>query len=179
MILFDYFFGTEYLSAREVRRRTERLVEDDREIARLYRQVDAPVEVAECGEGIRAMYDVARRVIRVAPHGHTAEGLREALLHEMVHAYDHQVRGVDIGRIDGLAASEVHAMRECECRGCWGKRRCVRERAAEAVELAIGDRKRAEDAVGRVFEEAFGEELWDVGDGTDPFELWPQFGPNV
>lgn len=44
----------------------------------------------------------------------------EALVHEMVHAYDHCARGRDLTACEQLACSEVRAAREAECRATFG-----------------------------------------------------------
>jgi hypothetical protein len=46
--------------------------------------------------------------------------VREALTHELVHAFDHCVARRDLTRAESLACSEVRAAREAECRDNFG-----------------------------------------------------------
>ena len=46
----------------------------------------------------------------------SADSIREALTHELIHAYDHCAARRDLTRCDELACSEIRAAREAECR---------------------------------------------------------------
>ena len=179
MMFLDYFFGTKYLSEEEIKGKVDELVRNDRDISYLYQMVTVPIKIEECGEGIRAMYNIRKREILISPFGFDEKSLREALLHEMVHAYDHQFQNIDLNTIEGLAKSEIHAMKECECSSCWFPRKCTMEKAIEAVDLSIGNRNKAKEAVESVFETGFNDNIFYHRDDADEFESWPQYGPNV
>lgn len=76
--------------------------------------------------------------------------VREALIHELVHAYDYTVRNMDFRKPDILACSEIRSAREAECfeklsafQHFWGLKslkpwldeRCARRTAVKATSV--------------------------------------------
>ena len=86
----------------------------------------------------------------------------EALTHELVHAVDYCQRGMDLGRCEPLACSEVRAAREAECRGVidfgpfWSRKKCSRSKAMDAVGQIFP--MEGEGCVERVFERCYADE---------------------
>jgi len=64
------------------------------------------------------------------------------LAHELTHARDFLVVGLDLGACGGLACSEVRAARAAECVDRWdflgARRRCTREVASTSTRMAFG-----------------------------------------
>jgi len=56
------------------------------------------------------------RIVMCANALHSRQEVREALRHELVHAFDHCVSQRDLAEPYGLACSEIRAAREAECR---------------------------------------------------------------
>jgi hypothetical protein len=172
--LLDLLFGPPPLSEDELNAEIKTLISSDPEISELYAATKVDPRVCECGDGIRALYHINHREIWINPSGLTRDALREALLHEYIHASDHIVKGIDISTILGLATTEVHAMAQCECRNAWFPRSCVFQNAVQAVTLATHDKEKAEKAVESVFEDAY-----ETPD-PDPTPSWYYYtvGPN-
>jgi len=62
----------------------------------------------------------------------TPEVVENALLHEAVHAYDYINKRYDFHTCEGLAATEIRAVREAECgkhKWSWLKNRCIKSSA--------------------------------------------------
>ncbi|GBG24210.1 Mitochondrial inner membrane protease ATP23-like [Hondaea fermentalgiana] len=56
------------------------------------------------------------RIVMCANELRSRGEVREALRHELVHAFDHCVSRRDLAEPNGLACSEIRAAREAECR---------------------------------------------------------------
>jgi inner membrane protease ATP23 len=71
----------------------------------------------------------------------SSDAIEEVLVHELVHAYDHCVTGVDLTNSHELAHSEVRAAREAECH--YGKpylwKHCIRTTAISSTRCLFGD----------------------------------------
>jgi hypothetical protein len=85
------------------------------------------------------------------------KNIEEALLHELVHAYDYSLARYDFYSCEGLASSEVRAAREAECSGRmlvfdWLRSRCIRSCASRSTSNIYG--KEAHECVKRVFDKA-------------------------
>ncbi|OHS92681.1 hypothetical protein TRFO_41008 [Tritrichomonas foetus] len=155
MFFYNYLFGPSDFNETELKNEIDRLLKDDYEISSLHKKMKVPIKIKECGEGIRSLYHIQKKEIWIHPEGYDAYSLREALLHEIIHAYDHQVNKIPLSTIDGLARSEIHAMKLCECRDAWFVKRCTRNKAIEAVTLSIKDRKKAENIVESIFDDVY------------------------
>jgi hypothetical protein len=62
------------------------------------------------------------------------------LRHELVHAMDHAIHGLDMGTCAGLACSEVRASAAGECAGMWPEFRrslCIRGAAATSTSMVF------------------------------------------
>jgi hypothetical protein len=63
--------------------------------------------------------------------------IEEAMVHELIHAYDYSKKRCDFKSCLGLAYSEVRAAREAECSGQfasqWLKNQCIRNRAIKST----------------------------------------------
>jgi hypothetical protein len=72
----------------------------------------------------------------------TPRALGDVLRHELVHAVDAGVHGLDLGSCAGLACSEVRAAGEGACAGGgaggWARRRCARAGARASVGMVYG-----------------------------------------
>jgi hypothetical protein len=112
--MLDWLFG-HYLNEIEIQTEIERLTETDPIISQLFRATKIKPQVRECPEGIRSCYRIKEKEIWVSPSGYDSKSLREALLHEYIHADDHIVQEIDLSSAKELAISEIHAMKECEC----------------------------------------------------------------
>jgi hypothetical protein len=90
--------------------------------------------------------------------------IEEAVVHELVHAYDYSKKRCDFSSCLGLAYSEVRAAREAECSGKfasqWLKNQCIRNRAV--LSTANLYPRSAKSCVDSVFDDA----LKDMG-GVD------------
>lgn len=85
------------------------------------------------------------------------KNIEEALLHELVHAYDYSLARYDFYSCEGLASSEVRAAREAECSGRmlvfdWLRSRCIRSCASRSTSNIYGEE--AHECVKRVFDKA-------------------------
>ena len=158
--ILDFFFGKTFLTKEEIQEKINTLLENDYEISYLHKKAKVPVKIKECGDGIRALYNIKKKEIWISPYGFDENSLREALLHESIHAYDHLYRKINIQTINGLAQTEVHAMKQCECRKAWFTKSCTRNKAIEAVQLSVGSEVKAREAVDNVMDSAYYEELW-------------------
>tara|TARA_B110000208_G_scaffold111980_1_gene138054 strand:+ start:357 stop:896 length:540 start_codon:yes stop_codon:yes gene_type:complete len=76
----------------------------------------------------------------------SAAEVREALTHELVHAYDWHVRGAQtLATCEGLACSEVRSHREAECArysklpigASFALRACVKRKATTATQVGV------------------------------------------
>ena len=110
-------------------------------------------------------------IVLCANRLHSAKEVEEALVHELVHAYDMGPARCDLTNVDALAASEVRAAREAECARYvggaaaatsvwpaaseWLLKRCCRDTATTATR-AMFPREGAA-SVERVFERAFAD----------------------
>ena len=112
-------------------------------------------------------------IVLCANRLHSAKEVEEALVHELVHAYDMGPARRDLTNVDALAASEVRAAREAECAhylsgagaaaavsvwpaaSDWLFKRCCRDTATTATR-AMFPREGAA-SVERVFERAFAD----------------------
>ncbi len=66
--------------------------------------------------------------------------LASVLRHELVHAVDHAVHGLDMGSCAGLACSEVRAAWLQECQGvwpAWRRQRCAGQHAGVSADMAF------------------------------------------
>ena len=158
MFIFDWIFGSS--SSRSISCEINRLLREDSEISALNKRMCVPVYVLDCGENIRALYNISNREIWIDPKCSDPYSLREALLHEMIHAYDHQVNGLKLSTLKGLATSEVHAMRQCECKNALFKKICTKEKAIQAVSLSINNEKKAQKIVDDIFEDVYYDEFY-------------------
>lgn len=85
------------------------------------------------------------------------KNIEEALLHELVHAYDYSLARYDFYSCDGLASTEVRAAREAECSSRmlvfdWLRSRCIRSCASRATSHIYGEE--AHECVKRVYDKA-------------------------
>ena len=167
----DFLFGDSAVNT--VESEVELMIQNDWEISALRKETKVPVLVKPCGEGIRACYRIDKKEIWISPDICDLGSLREALLHEFVHAHDHLVKKIPIGTISGLATSEIHAMKRCECCDAWFKRSCTRSKAIEAVALSVGSEEKAIDAVDRVFDDVYDEGAAKYEPPFDEFVMGP------
>jgi hypothetical protein len=84
------------------------------------------------GDGVTLLYDRMR----------SRADVETLLAHELTHARDSLVSGLDLGACGGLACSEVRAARAAECADRWdvlgARRRCAREVATTSARMAFG-----------------------------------------
>jgi hypothetical protein len=163
-------FIVPFLSEAEVEAEVARLTRSDPEISVLYAETRVRAHVRECPPGVRACYHTAAREIWVSPTDFERASLREALLHEYIHAHDHLVGNIDVGSVGGLSVSEVHAAMRCECRGALFHRACAFAKAVDALACAIGSHAAAREAVGAVFADAYAR--FSPAPADDPPLLW-------
>lgn len=92
----------------------------------------------------------------------SAEEVEEVLTHELIHAYDYIVRGVDMKSGEEMACSEVRAAAFAECRNKPGyfweyfKKSCVRGVAIRATKL---NDENAEELVSKVFAKCYDDKM--------------------
>jgi hypothetical protein len=158
----EFLFGHS-LTETEVIDEVNQLIQADTEISELFQATRIQPQVRELPETMRSCYRVDKRQIWISPTIRDRASLREAVLHEFIHANDHLVNGIDLSTVKGLAISEVHAMQTCECRDSWFPRSCTHDSAVEAVGLSIGDLERSKRIVAEVFDEAY---RWEVPDNN-------------
>ena len=159
----DFYEENIPLTKEEIQKEIKYLTANDKEISFMLKKTKVPILIKDCGEGIRALYNIKKRQIWVSEHDTMPGSLQEVLLHECIHSYDHIVNKIDISTISGLAKSEIHAMKMCECRGSWFRRFCTKTRAIQAVFLSTGDYAKAEEAVKKEFETAYYDNVLDFG----------------
>lgn len=86
--------------------------------------------------------------------------LREALTHELVHAYDFSNKRCNFYSCDGLAYTEVRAAREAECNRpfpvTWLRDYCIKDMATRSTKNIYG--KDSHKCVERVFDSARADE---------------------
>lgn len=137
----------------------DRIIKEDPKISYLNKKMKVPIIIKECGEGIRSLYHIKNKEIWVDPFRNDINSLEEPLLHEFIHAYDHLVNKIPLSTVNGLARSEIHAMKLCECKNAWFVKRCTKQKAIEAVSLSINNEERAERVVNEVFNETYNDEF--------------------
>lgn len=99
---------------------------------------------------------------------HSEKDVQEALTHELIHAYDHQVTKRDLTQCHQLAYSEIRAAREAECAALahsqswlpqtmrvWFLERCVRDTATQATRALFPTQ--GGGCVADVFREAYAD----------------------
>ena len=153
----DFYFDSIPLTKEQVRKEIERLKANDKEISAILKKTNVPIIIKECGSGIRALYNIKKKEIWVSDKDVEPGSLKEILLHECIHSYDHTVNKINISTLEGLARTEVHAMKMCECKNAWFKKYCTKTKATKAVSLSLGDYEKAEKAVLDVFDSAYNE----------------------
>jgi hypothetical protein len=131
------------------------LIRSDEELSRLFAQTKVPAYVHECPPGSRACYHIPSKEIWISPSNWERATLRDVLLHEYIHAYDHVVAGIDIATLRGLSITEIHAAMRSECRTAFCHKSCTRSVAIQAVATASGNEKAAQQIVPEVFEETY------------------------
>jgi hypothetical protein len=93
--------------------------------------------------------------------------VREALIHESVHAYDYNNKVCDFGTCAGLAYSEIRAAREGDCAGYytfdWLRKSCIKQKALSST-ACLYPEKEARQCVREVFDTA----VTDTRPNTDP-----------
>ena len=91
--------------------------------------------------------------------------VKEALVHELIHAYDFSLNRVDFNTCTGLAHSEVRAAREAECKDeislLGFKSRCIREKAKRST------RNIFPNGGGKCVDDVFIEAIRDLEPGFD------------
>lgn len=152
----NFLFGKQ-LSEEEVKNEVKYLIQSDPELANISSKISIPITVKECDKGIRAYFDIQKNRIVLSPFGYTSGSLQEALLHELIHAYDQNILKIKINTLEGLAKSEVHAMKYCECRNNLFRRRDTFRNAVEAVNHSIHNEEQAYNAVNSVFNQAYSD----------------------
>ena len=156
--LFNLLFCN-YIPKPEIEIEIDRLLKEDPEISFLNKKMVIPIIIKDCGEGIRSLYHIQNKEIWIDPIRNDYRYVREPLLHEFIHAYDHQCNHIKLSTVKGLAKSEIHAMKLCECKNKWFVRRCTKLKAIEAVSLSINNEERAKNVVNEVFEETYNDEF--------------------
>ncbi|EQC27192.1 hypothetical protein SDRG_14994 [Saprolegnia diclina VS20] len=99
----------------------------------------------------RAFFAAPPAIVLCANRLRTQNDVSEVIVHELIHAYDYTVRGMDLTKPDVLACSEVRSARESECyqkadhfcktssaalgaRACeWWTHKCVKDNATQAT----------------------------------------------
>ena len=160
--MFDYFDEIP-LTKEEIQRELNYLSTNDKEISFILKKTKVPVLIKDCGEGIRALYNIKKKQIWISDEATMPGSLKEVLLHECIHSYDHIVNKIDISTVEGLAKTEIHAMKMCECRGSLFKRFCTKTRATEAVALSTGNYNTAKEAVQNAFDSAYYDDFLNFG----------------
>ncbi|EAY05762.1 hypothetical protein TVAG_138310 [Trichomonas vaginalis G3] len=158
--MFDYTFEQPPLTQKEIQQEIDYLVKNDKEINHILTQTKTPILIKDFDPNIRALYHIKKKQIWVNNTGIYPGQLKEMLLHECIHCYDHLINKINIGTKEGLARSEVHAMRECECAGSWFRRWCTYYKAIQAVTLSTGNHEAARSAVDSVFSDAYYEDIF-------------------
>lgn len=156
--IIDILFHN-YIPKPEIEIEVDRLLKEDPEISYLNKKMIIPVLFKDCGNGIRSLYHIQNKEIWIDPVRNDPKFVREPLLHEFIHAYDHQCNNIKLSTVKGLAKSEIHAMKLCECKNAWFVRRCTKLKAIEAVSLSINDEERAKNVVNEVFDETYNDEF--------------------
>lgn len=130
-------------------------------------------------ESARAGFDLEEGVIVCTEHVRTASDARQALRHELIHAFDHCRANVDWDDLQHLACTEVRAENlsgECSFRAELARgnvglvkhhQACVRRRAVLSVMLhpKCESKKHAEEVVDKVFSRCFAD--------TEPYDRIP------
>ena len=149
------------LSPKEVENEVERLCLEDPIISNLHKKLNTSIKVEDCqDENIRAYYNIKQNKIIISPYGFNYNTLHEALLHEYIHAYDQNVNDIAINTLEGLASTEIHAAKYCECANTFFfKRQKTFSKAVEAVTCSIHDPDRAYNAVNSVFSKVYEEKI--------------------
>ena len=124
---------------------------------------DAPkIECRQCtdqgpeGHARAALFNDTPATIVLCTNRLETTHLKEALTHELVHAYDFSNKRCNFYSCDGLAYTEVRAAREAECNRpfpvTWLKDYCIKDAATKSTANIFGPD--AHKCVDRVFEEA-------------------------
>ena len=71
------------------------------------------------------------------------------LKHELVHAHDMLVRGLDSNDDDALACMEIRAHRWAQCENSWFKQPCVKRHATRSIQMHFDNVETARELVER------------------------------
>lgn len=83
------------------------MILNDKNINRLYKESCAPIIFKELD--VDGLYDYTNRCIILNKNIKDDRKLRETLIHECIHSYDHISRRINLSDIDGLIRSEIRA----------------------------------------------------------------------
>ena len=103
-----------------------------------------------------ALFDTKPIEIVLCTNRLKSEDFKEALTHELVHAYDYLNKKCDFQSCEGLAYTEIRAAREAECDKYFPfdflKERCIRDHAKASTANLHSDN--ANQCVNKVYEKA-------------------------
>ena len=161
MDFLSWFFGIHYLSPKEVENEIKRLTLEDSIISKIHNELKITIQVQDCqDDNIRAYYNIKQNKIIISPYGYNYKTLHEALLHEYIHAYDHKIQNLKIDTLEGLASTEIHAAKYCECRNeLFFKKQKTFSKAIEAVNCSIHNHEKAYNAVNSIFSKEYQKKI--------------------
>ena len=158
--MFFLFENEKTYSETEIKKDLNELLNKDEEIKEISLKTKVPILIKKCENGIRALYHIKNKEIWICPEKINIGCLKEVLKHELIHSYDHLIKKIDLSTKKGLAKSEIHAMKHCECKNSWFKKRCTFNKAIEAVSLSINNLDEAKEIVTSIFSESYNENLF-------------------
>lgn len=165
------------LTSEEIRETIDNLLENDTEIMEIRQHISRiPIRLQNINDKVRALYHIGNQEIWINQEQFSdRDELREALLHECIHAYDHKVKKIDISKPEGLATTEIHAAAQCECRNAWFRKCCTRDKAVEAVGLSMKNEKSAKKVVDSIFDKIYDEFSHDLPNDDYDFDFFQPY----
>lgn len=158
--MYDYAYEQDPLTLTEIQNEVNYITKNDPEISSILSKTKTPILIKNCGPGIRALYHIKKKQIWINDSGIYPGQLKEMLRHECIHCYDHLINKIKIDTKEGLARTEIHAMKLCECAQSWFRKTCTYYKAIQAVSLSLGDGLEAREVVDSVFDDAYNENVF-------------------
>ena len=136
--------------------KVKNLVLNDANVNRLYSESCAPIlfKDMDCD----GLYDFRSKCILLNKNIKDDKKLRETLIHECIHSYDHDVRNIDLGKVAGLMRGEIRANKFLDFGEKDLRKEEVYERCYDSVSRACGDNNYVSQCFDEMFDAIYEEE---------------------